>query len=1127
MFKKLANSELGRPSAEEYREMDKLPVVVVLDNVRSQHNIGSVFRTSDAFLAERVILCGICATPPTPEIHKSALGAEMSVVWEYAKEASDAVRELKEDGYTVIAVEQTRNSVSVENLSLDRDKKYALVFGNEVKGVSQEVIDLCDSTLEIPQWGTKHSLNVSVSAGVVLWEVCKSLRSIFFTFVFLLFGATSCCYTENELVDADFEREVDFYERMSLSITDIDTLGILAEFYQNNDNLVAERAFRLQLGTRYRDFSMLDKSIEQHLSALHISRHLRDTLGMVESLNQIGIDYYRLGSLEQASSFCFMAYDYCELYSDKESRRAISLTSSTLRSIGAIYLLIYDYKMAENSFRSSLELDHKLNEDAEGFAASYMNLGYIYEQKGSLDTARFYYQTSMSHNYKINSPVGIARCHKGFGSLSERVGNYEEALKEYNQSYDILKKGQDYYYRVDICLALANLHSKMGNLEDALNYANLSLERSEEILAEEQMYNSYIIRSDIYLKKGDYKSAFNDLKRANDIEQGNATDKKILELQQRRINEVKRRNMEALRIRDDVITQERDSKSRLLFSSSVIFILLAIVIFLLFKNHLASRKAIRAMADAEDMRTDFYARVTHEFRTPLSIILGQADMIARRDKDEKVKSMAKSILTHSNHLINIVNELLDIAKLDNSINKPHFERGDIVLLLKMMVDSFRTVANKKMVNLDFMSEVSSIQMDFIPYYMTKIALNLISNAIKFTPKGHNVYVAVAMKGNNVEITVADTGVGIDPKDLENIFEPFYQGQNSKADLGTGIGLSLVHQMTLAMNGTIEVFSIKGEGTSFVLTIPQITSLQDEVVAWGNDIKTSNILNTDVSIADEEVELKDDLIMTDHPDKPVVLIVEDHREISYYVSEILGDNYSYLFADSGLTAIEKAKEYLPDIIITDLMMPEMDGYELIDFIRKDDSLRLIPVVVVSALNDIDNKVKILSMGADAYISKPFDPRELLGIVSNLLQKISERQKSLMEYMKKLANEKNGNWQDDKELVSAQDKEFLVKLHQVIHSNISNSALNSEFISDKIFLSRSQVNRKVKSLTGMDTNAFIRYNRLTYAKELILQSDLPIGEIVIQSGFEHQSYFSKQFKQQFGVTPTEARNNKSGV
>lgn len=178
MFKKLANSELGRPSVEEYQVMDKLPVVIVLDNVRSQHNIGSVFRTSDAFLVDKVILCGICATPPTPEIHKSALGAELSVVWEYFKDTEDAVRALKGAGYTIIAVEQTRNSLSIDNLSLDGEKRYALVFGNEVKGVSQGVIDMCDSTLEIPQWGTKHSLNVSVSVGVVLWEVCKNLRQL-------------------------------------------------------------------------------------------------------------------------------------------------------------------------------------------------------------------------------------------------------------------------------------------------------------------------------------------------------------------------------------------------------------------------------------------------------------------------------------------------------------------------------------------------------------------------------------------------------------------------------------------------------------------------------------------------------------------------------------------------------------------------------------------------------------------------------------------------------------------------------------------------------------------------------------------------------------------------------------
>ena len=178
MFRKLSNIELNRLDTEEYKRARKLPVTVVLDNVRSQHNIGSAFRTSDAFLVEKVVLCGICAVPPTPEIHKSALGAEFSVEWEYRDDAVMAVTELRDAGYTIVGVEQTENSTSLEDLKVEDGKRYALVFGNEVKGVNKQVIDMCDECLEIPQWGTKHSLNVSVSAGVVLWEFCKKLRSI-------------------------------------------------------------------------------------------------------------------------------------------------------------------------------------------------------------------------------------------------------------------------------------------------------------------------------------------------------------------------------------------------------------------------------------------------------------------------------------------------------------------------------------------------------------------------------------------------------------------------------------------------------------------------------------------------------------------------------------------------------------------------------------------------------------------------------------------------------------------------------------------------------------------------------------------------------------------------------------
>jgi 23S rRNA (guanosine2251-2'-O)-methyltransferase len=168
--KKLQTTQLGRISAEEYQQSQKSPVIVVLDNVRSLHNIGSIFRTSDAFRLESVYLCGICATPPHKEIHKSALGAENVVPWKYFAETMDAAMELRKSGYELIAIEQTENSVSLEKFAIDAGKKYALIFGNEVKGIQQGVVDLCNYSVEIPQFGTKHSFNVSVSAGIVLWE---------------------------------------------------------------------------------------------------------------------------------------------------------------------------------------------------------------------------------------------------------------------------------------------------------------------------------------------------------------------------------------------------------------------------------------------------------------------------------------------------------------------------------------------------------------------------------------------------------------------------------------------------------------------------------------------------------------------------------------------------------------------------------------------------------------------------------------------------------------------------------------------------------------------------------------------------------------------------------------------
>jgi len=181
MFKKLHVNELGRLSIEEFKQSPKIPVIIVLDDIRSRHNIGAAFRTADAFAVESIVLCGICATPPNNEIHKSALGAEETVTWKYESDILNAITNLKAKGYRIICAEQTENSTQLQNLTIERDKKYAVVFGNEVKGVRQEVLDICDVAVEIPQFGTKHSLNVSVSIGIILWEMISQgfMKSLF------------------------------------------------------------------------------------------------------------------------------------------------------------------------------------------------------------------------------------------------------------------------------------------------------------------------------------------------------------------------------------------------------------------------------------------------------------------------------------------------------------------------------------------------------------------------------------------------------------------------------------------------------------------------------------------------------------------------------------------------------------------------------------------------------------------------------------------------------------------------------------------------------------------------------------------------------------------------------------
>jgi len=532
----------------------------------------------------------------------------------------------------------------------------------------------------------------------------------------------------------------------------------------------------------------------------------------------------------------------------------------------------------------------------------------------------------------------------------------------------------------------------------------------------------------------------------------------------------------------------------------------------------AKEKEKEQLQELDQAKSRLYTNITHEFRTPLTVISG----IANQVKDENTK---KLIQRNSHQLLNLVNQMLDLRKLESGTVKIQYQQGDIVQFLRYLTESLKSYAEEtKGLTIHFISDEESLMMDFDAEKITRIHSNLLSNAIKFTPKGGNIYIQVALDNQqlpaSLSLTVRDTGVGISEDKLPNIFERFYQVDDSstRKGEGTGIGLTLVSELIQAMQGEIKVKSIIGKGSTFTIHLP----ISNEAIiadqsTWKKEAPSEMIataIPTDLNFAKTE---------NQGDEKPTVLIVEDNPDVIHYLITCLKESYNIVIAMNGEEGIEKALEEIPDLIVSDVMMPIKDGFELCQTLKTDERTSHIPIVLLTAKADMEARLQGLERGADAYLSKPFHQDELLLILSNQLKLRKQLQARLakvsgsLEALDTLLEEEKEAAQQHLQIEDA----FLQKIRAIVEKDISDSDLSMPQLMRGLGMSRSQIYKKVKALTGISPTHYIRSIRLFHAKKLLKTTDLNVSEVAYEVGFSTPSYFSTAYLEEFGISPNETR------
>jgi signal transduction histidine kinase/DNA-binding response OmpR family regulator len=502
------------------------------------------------------------------------------------------------------------------------------------------------------------------------------------------------------------------------------------------------------------------------------------------------------------------------------------------------------------------------------------------------------------------------------------------------------------------------------------------------------------------------------------------------------------------------------------------------------------------LQEINDLKTKLYTNITHEFRTPLTVIQGLVQGLRGNSEDKNI------ILRNSNQLLNLVNQLLDLSKLESDRYLPQPMQGDVVLFLKYLVESFKSLAETNDITLSFHSKKESVMMDFDEEMLQQIFSNLISNAIKFTEANGKIQVKVSANDTLLQVEVEDSGIGIDTDEIKNIFDRFYQieGNYTRQTKGTGIGLSLVKELTESLGGKISVRSELGKGSSFICQLP----ITNEAV-----IKDSALLhNTNTT---EKSTKPVTSPAKSEADQPIILIVEDNEDVIFYLQKCLRDKYQIHTAKTGIEGLHMAFEVIPDFIISDVMMPEMDGFELCKRLKSDIKTSHIPIVLLTAKVDVDSKIEGLKKGADAYLTKPFNKEELTVRINQLLN-----------LRQTLQNHYTSTIREERKPLPAFELEdgFIKELNRHIIDNLTNDDFKPESLFRLMGMSRANLYRKLKALTNKSVNIYIRSIRLWEARKILQTTNKSVSEVCFEVGFNDLSYFSKSFKEEFGYSPSES-------
>lgn len=854
------------------------------------------------------------------------------------------------------------------------------------------------------------------------------------------------------------------------------------------DSIVSLR----EQGNMLRNESRFDEALEAHSRSLHLAESVADTLETVKALNNIGTDYRRLGILDVAQEYHYTAWILsCEFQDSSYDARKNRVVS--LNGLGNIYLSIGNYDHADSLLRMALRGEKELGSFV-GMAINYANIGSIFKYNGEMDSARAYYTESMKMNEMAGSDLGISLCHTYFGSLYEIDGNYEKAAEEYTKAYNIMQASKDEWHSLNSLIALAGIFLTVENYPVCMEYLTVARQKAQKIKSPEHLATVCMLLYRYYKETGDCKSALAAYEEASSLKESILDMEKMNRMQNVSMNIEKSRQSRLMLEANNRLERERTARQNGFAILGMGLVVLAFIVAVLLYLARIRHRSLLEVRRMSALRESFFTNITHEFRTPLTLILGIShDMQSMKGVSDSVRSKAGIIESQGKGLLNLINQLLDISRIRSAVGDPSWLSGDLSAFVEMVVDNNRAMAEKLGIVLVFCGADNLECVSYVPDYIAKIVNNLLSNALKFTPEEGRVCVSIRCDDISIFIEVSDTGSGIDSESIPHIFEPFYQSAQARSNGydGSGVGLALVKEIAGLLGGEVAVDSVPGKGSSFTVKLPLVRA-----VSKVSEHRPANVGRGGGN-------------------KPQILIVEDNKNIADYIAGLFAGSFGVSVASNGEEGFSMALDIVPDLIITDLMMPGTDGFEFCRNVRNNQVIDHIPIIIVTAKIQQKDRMRGFEAGADAFLTKPFDSDELRILVDNQL----ERHRNLRS---KFSGSDFSSVQVAQGQMSEQESHFLAKASDFVLSLMESRRLDVPTLAEKFCMSPRQLHRKIVTLTGAPPSSFILSVRMQRACALMrTYPEWTVEEIADKCGFDHVTSFYHSFKKVYGLTPSEYR------